>query len=53
MDFFEVTVDKNTKSLSSIKKLSITELDGFTPRNSLTAAVLKNKVVFFGGQDSE
>eukprot|EP00347_Sterkiella_histriomuscorum_P011836 403370917 len=54
-DFWTVTIDKETLQPTSAQQLKVIERDGFTGRNSMTSVYHpeKNRVVYFGGQDSE
>lgn len=52
-DFWFVNVDRKSYAVTKAKRINMKELDNFTTRNSMASVAIKDKVVFFGGQDSE
>lgn len=52
-DFWTITIDRRSFQIISTLNIDITERNGFTTRNSMAAVTYKDRIVFFGGQNSE
>ena len=53
-DFWKISIGLGQQGRTITKeKIQISDNDGLTPRNSITAIASGNKVLLFAGQDSE